>query len=168
MESVEHFLTQIGIPVIEETITEDTFLPGILIRNGTLVVDRAKMLYPGDLLHEAGHIAVTPPEERVTKAGNMSDDKNMNESAGEEIMAICWSYAAAVHLGLPPEYVFHPEGYKGASKWYIEQFAAGIYIGLPALQWLGLCYDAKRAQEHQVAPYPHMIRWLREKPAIES
>jgi len=166
MQLVENFLNEIGIPVIEATITEDTFLPGILIRNGTLVVDREKLLYPGDLLHEAGHIAVMAPEERTAKTGNMSNDKEQSVAAGEEIMAICWSYAALAHLGLPPEYLFHPDGYKGASQWYIEQFTSGIYIGLPALQWLGLCYDEKNAAINNVPAYPHMVRWLRDMPAF--
>lgn len=166
MHQVENFLRDIGIPVIEETITAETFLPGILIRNGTIVIDREKMLYPGDLLHEAGHIAVMAPEERMAKSGSMSDGKDGPTAGGEEIMAICWSYAALVHLGLPPEFVFHPDGYKGASDWYIEQFTSGTYIGLPGLQWLGLCYDEKKAPEHGVPPFPHMTRWLREMPGF--
>lgn len=166
MQKIEDFLREIGIPVVEETITEDTFLPGILIRNGVLVVDREKMLYPGDLLHEAGHVAVMAPEHRAAKKGNMSEGQEQATAGGEELMAICWSYAALVHLGLPPEYVFHPDGYKGASDWYIQQYTSGSYIGLPALQWLGLCYDEKNSKEQGVAPYPHMIRWLREMPAF--
>ena len=31
-------------------------------------------------------------------------------------MAIAWSYAAALEIGIPPEIVFHPDGYRGASE----------------------------------------------------
>jgi len=166
MHEIKKFLNEIGILFIEETITEETIVPGILIRNGALIVDPEKLLYPGDLLHEAGHIAVTPVEERTAVGGDMGKGKDYSAAMGEEIMAICWSYAAAIRLGLPPEFVFHPNGYKGASDWYIEQFTSGSYIGLPGLQWLGLCYDQKNAAAQGVPPYPHMIKWLRGKAVL--
>jgi hypothetical protein len=32
---------------------------------------------------------------------------------------------------------------------------------VPLLQWMGLTLDRKQAEAASVAPYPHMIRWLR-------
>lgn len=158
---ISSFINSIGIRMLYATLEQDTFLPGIFIDRGVLVVDKKKLLYPGDLLHEAGHIAVMKEEDRYQIQGNVGIAKKENEAAGEELMAIAWSYAALVHLKLSPEIVFHPQGYKGASEWYIDLFCNGTYIGLPMLQWIGMCYDQANAQIHKTKPYPYMQKWLR-------
>jgi hypothetical protein len=76
-------------------------------------------------------------------------------------MAIAWSYAAGLHLQLAPNVIFHPGGYAGGSQSLIENLAAGRYLAVPMLQWLGMACDEKRAKETGVAPYPKMISWLR-------
>lgn len=161
VQKIITFLNEIGIETRFDKIEGETFLPGILIDKGRLVIDEEKLLYPGDLLHEAGHIAVMKPEDRITNSGNIGEQKSKNDSDGEELMAIAWSYAALNHLNLEPEVVFHPAGYKGAAEWYIEQYTSGNFIALPVLQWIGLCYDEKNAKIHGVQPYPNMIKWLR-------
>jgi hypothetical protein len=79
---------------------------------------------------------------------------------GDEIAAQTWSYAAAVHLGLPAEIVFHATGYRGSAETLIQIYREGN-AGVPLLQWMGLTLDRARAAEISVPPYPHMIRWLR-------
>jgi hypothetical protein len=153
------FLRSIGLIVRAGSVPEQTFVPGIWIDHGALVVDDAGLQFPGDLLHEAGHLAVAPPERRPAMVGDAGAD------AAEEMMAIAWSYAAVVHLRLDPAVVFHPAGYRGQSAALIENFQQGRYIGVPMLQWLGMTYDAIRAPAYQVAPYPHMVQWLRTKDA---
>jgi hypothetical protein len=148
------FLRGIGLEVKVGEVHGETFLPGITIDHGALVVDPSRWKYPGDLLHEAGHLAVMPAERR-RKAHRTAGKK-----AAEEMMAIAWSYAAAVHLGVPPEVVFHADGYRGGSASLVENFTQGRYLGVPTLQWLGMTADHKRAEELGVAPYPAMIRWL--------
>ncbi len=75
---------------------------------------RARLLYPGDLLHEAGHLATMPPAQRATTVSNAGSDM------GDEIAAQTWSYAAALHLGVAPELVFHSSVYKGAAESLIQ------------------------------------------------
>lgn len=150
------FLAAIGLPVYAGRLTGDTFLPGILLDRGSLRLDEARLAYPGDLLHEAGHLAVMPPDRRRAVHADAGKD------AAEEMMAIAWSYAALVHLRLDPAVVFHPAGYRGGSQALLENFAARRYIAVPMLQWLGMAADDRRAAELGVAPYPWMIRWLRE------
>lgn len=87
----------------------------------------------------------------------------MGNDPAEEMMAIAWSYAAVLHLGLPPETVFHAEGYRGGSSSLLENFREGRYLAVPMLQWLGLAHDEKQAQQLGASPYPHMLRWLREE-----
>ena len=149
------FLREIGFEIQFATVEGATALSGINVDRGVLVCDPERLKFAGDLLHEAGHLAVKSPTERRQASSNMGSDP------AEEMMAIAWSYAAILHLQLPPEVVFHPEGYRGGSKSIIENFGAGRYFGVPMLQWLGMCQDEKRAKELGAAPFPQMIQWLR-------
>lgn len=155
-DEIISFLIEIGLQVTKGEIQQKTFLPGITVDRGTLIVDESKLLYPGDLLHEAGHLAVIPKQKREQKRNDVG------KKAAEEMMAIAWSYAALVHLGLDPSVVFHNGGYRGGSEALIENFTAGRYIGVPMLQWIGLTADEKRAPQMGIRPYPSMIKWLLE------
>lgn len=148
------FLVEIGLEVEPAALDEQTFLPGIRVRRGVILIDEEKLRYPGDLLHEAGHLAVIPARRRKRA------EHDLGKKAGDELMAIAWSYAALVHLALEPSVVFHAEGYRGGSASLIENFTQGRYFAVSTLQWLGLTADEKTAKESGVAPYPHMIKWL--------
>lgn len=155
------FIESIGIPVVLDTITEPGFVPGILVDRGRIIVDIENLLYPGDLLHEAGHIAVALPENREKMHGDVGKMMERDQALGEEMMAIAWSYAACVHLEIDPAVVFHSGGYKGSSNWHIEQFSSGNLLYVPLLQWAGLCYDKQAAGEKGLNPFPQMIKWMR-------
>lgn len=150
------FLNRIGISVCAGRFSEPAFLPGILVAQGALIIDEPSLRYPGDLLHEAGHIAVAAPSRRPHLGANVGGD------AGEEMMAIGWSYAAAIHLGLDPAVVFHPDGYRGGSASLLENFSEGRYIGVPLLQWIGLTAEPGPAAALGIPPYPHMRKWIRD------
>ena len=151
---IVNFLLEIGLDVQIASFEDDGFLPGIKLERGALLIDEAKLKYPGDLLHEAGHLAVKSPIERLETTLNAGSD------GAEEMMSIAWSYAAAVHLGIPLEVLFHEHGYKGGGDSLIETFTQGRGFGVPMLQWLGMTADAKRAEGLGIAPFPHMIQWL--------
>lgn len=154
-ERIAAFLREIGLDICPGIVEFGPIFQGIKVERGVLNYDIETILFPGDLLHEAGHLAVKPPAERKLA------DANMGADPAEEMMAISWSYAAALHLGIPPEVVFHDAGYQGGSQSLLENFAAGRYLAVAMLQWLGLAYDEKRAKELGVAPFPKMNCWLR-------
>jgi hypothetical protein len=154
--AIAAFLAEIGLPVEIGEIAQPTFLPGIHAESGTLRVDPSKLSFPGDLLHEAGHLALLTAQQRAQVIGDVG------ENGGAELGAIAWSYAAAVHLQLDPAAVFHEHGYHGGSQSILQNFAEGRYIGVPMLQWLGLSLDPRSARPLGVEPYPHMLRWLRD------
>lgn len=154
------FLEEIGIKVVEKNLEEETFLPGLTLGPGIVYVDFEKLKYPGDMLHEAGHLAVTTSEERKV-AG--TDEMAPNwPTQGEEIAAMLWSYAAVNHLNLPIEFVFHNDGYKNNSEWLIENFSSENYIGLPFLEWAGLAFGKERAHQEGKEAFPKMVQWLRD------
>lgn len=157
LNQILSFLSRVGLVYYLEPIEEDTFLPGLKLRNGALVIDRERLLYPGDVLHEAGHLACMPPYIRHNMNDNL-EDSDMHR--GGEMMAMAWSYAACVFLHITPEIVFHENGYKGAAQNLIQNFAAGNAIGLPLLQWSGMCYDVSTAKVTGQQPFPHMRSWI--------
>ena len=156
MAQIADFLLGIGLIVRADSVPTQTFLPGILVEHGTLVVDEAQLRYPGDLLHEAGHMAVAAPSRRRRFHGDVG------KRAGDEMMAIAWSYAAALSIGLDPAVVFHADGYRGGSAAILENFGQGHYIGVPLLQWIGLTAEPRQAAELGIPPYPHMRKWVRD------
>lgn len=148
------FLRRIGLVVDERTLAGPTFLPGIQVERGGLVFDPYRLAHPGDLLHEAGHLAVVPPRQRAAMDGAIDADP------GEEMAAIAWSWAAAQDLGLAPGVLFHADGYKGGSDALIENFRQGRYIGVPLLEWRGMTDWQQPSAEHGATRYPAMKRWL--------
>ena len=58
------FLRSIGIEMRAGSIDVPTLFPGSLISRGSLVVDESILVAPGDALHEAAHIALSPTERR--------------------------------------------------------------------------------------------------------
>ncbi len=154
-QKIVDFIIEIGISVHKELINEKTFLPGILVKNGGLAVDEDKLCFPGDLLHEAGHLATLLPEKRATVYNDVS------KNAGDEIVTLAWSYAAAVYLDINPYIVFHDNGYKGDSKWLVEHYKGGGELGIPLVEWMNLSYSKERAKQENEKPFPIMKQWLR-------
>ena len=151
------FLKNIGIETRFVNIKEPTFLPGLSIESGIILIDLQLLKYPGDILHEAGHIAVVPFADRSLLSATTIGSRDHHQS--EEMMAIAWSYAVCIHLEIDPYFVFHDEGYKGGGSYIADNFKNGGYIGLPMLQWKGMAADNKNAAILNVKPYPHMLKW---------
>jgi hypothetical protein len=142
------FVQSAGVPVRLEPIGGDTFLPGLSIVDGTLVVDAVRLEWPGDILHEAAHIALTPPSRRAALEGKLT------VTPAEEMAALAWSYAAAVAAEIDPAIVFHEGGYKKGGEQLAAQYASGLPPGgpgVPMLQWWGL-----------TSAFPVMTHWIRQ------
>lgn len=159
-EKIINFVKGIGLQVKLASLDTPTFLPGIKIETGTILIDNEKLLYPGDILHEAGHLAVMPPGIRDTMTGDLDPESDLQ--VGGELMVIPWSYAAALYLQIDPAIVFHQNGYKGGSESILDNFKNGRYFGVPMLQWIGLSFEPHKAKELGIAGFPAMIKWLRE------
>lgn len=154
IETFHDFLEEIGIVLREGEVPADSFLPGVTIVDGDVVYNKTTLLYPGDILHEAGHVAVSDPGERPSLNGNVAEVNS--GKAGEEMAVLLWTWAALRKIGIPPEVVFHEHGYKDQSDWLIEHFSEGKYIGLPLLVWMGMT-----RQPGEPGGFPEMTHWLR-------
>lgn len=139
---------------------DEGFLPGIRLERGVLLVDDSQLAYPGDLLHEAGHVAMTPAALRPSLSGAV--DVPGLDMASLEVAAVAWSYAAAVALDIDPAEVFHGGGYRGKSAGLLATYGVGVYPGAHLLEEAGLTATGSRADALGVEPYPHMRRWLRD------
>jgi hypothetical protein len=143
---IAEFLSGIGITVEPAPIDGPMFLAGLEIAGNSIRVDPATPTAPGDLLHEAGHIAVTEPDRRAALA-------TLEVEPGEEMAAIAWSVAAAKACNVPLDVLFHPDGYKGDSEWLADGFGSGTPpFGTPLLVWYGMTSNEM---------WPAMSRWLR-------
>ena len=157
---IADFLSLIGIEIAAEKLDDKCFLPGILVKNGRLLVDERRLEYPGDLLHEAGHLALAPAGVRPDLSGEVViPDIDINVV---EAYVTAWAYAAVVHLALEPKILFHPGGYKGKSESLIFTFGCGVYPGANGLENLGLTANGENARKLGVAPYPNMLKWVRD------
>lgn len=145
------FLDRIGITTGRLGSGEAQLLDGLAILGGRLLIDPEVPVWPSDLLHEAGHIALAPAEDRAALGPIIAD-------GGDEMAAIAWSFAASRECGVPLGQLFHDGGYRSNSAMLREAFASGAYIGAPMLGYYGLCDPAGHPGDH---PFPAMRRWLR-------
>ncbi|QJE98145.1 hypothetical protein [Luteolibacter luteus] len=145
LEQITGFLDRVGIEWKIADLPEGEFLPGVHLEDGALLIDPARLQWPGDLLHEAGHIAVSPPSVRAAQNGKLE------VSPADEMAAMAWSYAAAVECGIDPSIVFHEGGYRSGGAQLAAQYSAGQGVGIPMLRWYRMTHD-----------FPRMASWLRE------
>lgn len=187
LDPIVAFLGGIGIRVVvAEGLAEarDGFLPGVAIRGGALHVDPATLAGSGDLLHEAGHLAILPPRirERIgpdahvdmvaaieaeTRGEPPADPVLVAPYRQDEAMAQAWSYAAALAIGVDPDCVFFPGSYKQSEyegthpmRRWIE---SGTHFGPLALAQAGMTgFSGMLAigRNNGLPPYPAMTRWV--------
>ena len=161
--TIVQFINGLGIPCRENQLRKDTFLPGIDIQQGEILYDPELMKYPGDLLHEAGHVAMLLPEDRLQVQSPDKISGDLDPGAAE-MCAIAWSWAALKHIGIKPEEVFHEHGYKGGGPNIVENFSEGRFFGIPLLSYFGMTHDPQQHNDDQT--FPNMICWLRPEKKI--
>ena len=159
LDAIVSFLNGVGISVREGRVPEPSFLPGIRVCSGTLILDRASLRWPGDLLHEAGHTAVAPAALRLTLSDGVEVPASVPHASEAEVTA--WAFAAICHLRLDPAVLFHAGGYRGRSSSLINTFTHGVYPGVFGLAQAGMTFVGPDAVRRGVLTYPAMSLWLR-------
>lgn len=187
LQPIVAFLRDIGVGVEFGPGAQNGFLPGVNIHAGIIHVDPDTLVGPGDLLHEAGHMAVLPRRFRSGLGSDLDVDMHrlIEAEAGSgspddpilavpkqqgEFMAQAWSYAAALHIGVPPACIFFPGSYKHhdyegqhpMERW-IEN---GTHYGPMALARVGMTgfsgLFALMNADNGLPPYPVMSRWVQD------
>jgi hypothetical protein len=154
------FIEGIGLPIRETPLPGDTFLPGVELREGGILVDPARLQWPGDLLHEAGHLAVLPSRVR-----HVAEEDQPNAADAEhagELEAMAWAYAAVQALEIPVDVLIHEGGYRGRSRDLLQMYAFGVYPGLKGLCDAGLAAAPGFTPDCGELRYPRMLKWLRD------
>jgi hypothetical protein len=159
-QRIAAFLATIGIPVTARPLHGRSFLPGIEVDRGGLVIDESALTWPGDLLHEAGHLAVVPAGLRADLSGDVAIPGWDMDAL--EVTATAWAWAAVVHLALDARVLFHEGGYRGQSAGLIRTYGFGVYPGANRLEEFGMTATGERARAMGAPPYPHMLRWTRD------
>jgi hypothetical protein len=170
MNNIVNFLNDIGFRIERTLRPRIGFLPGISIEGMTLYVDGNELKHEGDLLHEAGHIAIIPSIFRMHVSGGNIDEAMkpifseyfeshdfVKDGVEDPIMrgllqcdeteAIAWSYAAAIECGIDPSSVLHFD-YDNSLKTMLQN---NQYFGINGLQAAGMT---------SVKTFPTMNRWL--------
>lgn len=108
LQQAINFLRDIGLNVeVRDRINTDCFIANIVTQDQKIFC--TNYAHPGDLLHEAGHVATAPKIIRQ----NLSHDFGLSASFDgleyeqwmlywNDASAIAWSYMAARHIGLDP------------------------------------------------------------------
>lgn len=172
------FLERIGITV-KIDLDANGFLPGVRIKGRTILVREASDKLAGDVLHEAGHIAVMPSLLVDKLEGNSEspeiiqaisawfddhpDSMNYPESPVGRAMLQCgeteataWSYAAAHAAGVDTLTPFR-KGFDGQGHFIRLQFSLGRHLGIHGLAASGMTDLPMRGGDYA---FPKMKRWL--------
>lgn len=169
------FLTALGL-VVRHDEAADGFLEGVEIVDGELRVERFDDEFAGELLHDAGHLAVLPGRFREQGNGDLRDvSKIMSDwvdrhgalldpddptvrailQAGE-CEAVAWSYAAALAIDIDTRIPFF-RGFEGEGLALHDQVATGYYFGVHGRAAAGMT-DLPRSRG--TSRFPAMKRWL--------
>ena len=173
---VRAFLEAIGIGVTIEP-GANGFLDHIRIVDGILRVDPGCPV--GDVLHEAGHLAVTPARWRKQCQANMDEmvadmfadlralgehpDSPLSRAAmqGGEQEAIAWAWSAGVHLRLMPNDIIidAPYAFEGFGNEVRACLAARDHPGISGLAHAGFCSTNGLGGKPR---YPKLAFWTQE------
>ena len=177
-------LRGLGVPIeLSEAPREGTFISGVWIDRGVLYVHLDSLVAPGDLFHEAGHLAIVPPAFRqYITPGNLEESEfwtKMSEFMQlgglgrypecpvaralmqcSETEAMAWSYAAAVEIGYPPLKVFffddvelEEQPYEGDGEAITMAFSMKSHFGVNGMHHAKMC---------NMREYPKMLKWMQD------
>lgn len=153
------------------------FIDGVVIENGHLVA--SPDCTPSGLLHEAGHLAITPGNFRHLMDGNLY--KSMR-NISDEILALdldpdhalvkaylqmsdpeatAWAWAAGKYLEIPQKQIILDSEYENTGDQVRLGLAMNAYVGINGLANAGFCAVNKRVAEYRNEKcYPEFNMWI--------
>ncbi|HKR47220.1 MAG TPA: hypothetical protein VJU59_47445 [Paraburkholderia sp.] len=173
-DKVMQFLNEIGIAARYENGATG-FAGGCRIDQGALAVDPGCRI--STILHEAGHLAITPECFRSLMDGNLyAGQRAMLEIVEEADLhpeaplyraviqcsdpeATAWAWAAGTKLDLPGEEIIRSDEYEGDGEVIRVALQMRAYIGVHGLAHAGFCAIRDR---DGVAGWPSLFFWTQE------
>lgn len=183
LEPIIAFIQSIGIETAHGPGGDNGFLPGVNIHAGVIYINPENLIGSGDLLHEAGHFIAVPRRFwrrlgrdlqadvesllATEKLPDGSEDPLLQHAVKQgEMMAQAWSYAAALHIGVPPACIFFPGAYKRNAYDGVHPMQAwlesGGHYGPLALARHGMTGFSGLFHfmgNNGLRPFPEMARW---------
>lgn len=172
---VVSFLRGIGIPS-DVVPGAKGFMPGVRIHQGGLQISPEAAL--GDVLHEAGHLAVLPGRFRRLACDDVSVVQRLmldtvdfsNPDVGEaraalqsgDAEATAWAWAAGEYLELDRAQVVRNRDYGGAGRDVRISLEARAYLGINGLASAGFCVTRPGPLEKMrgLPAYPRLAMWV--------
>jgi len=175
LRKVARWLTKIGLKVEQGTRFEVPFNVGIWIEDGGLIYDPAEA-HPGNLLHDAGHLAIIPSIIRPLAKGDiiasieqpieayLDSHQDAFEKLPEDPIAraclqcgdaeaIAWAYAAAIAARVDP-WLTCEQGFSNRND------AEHIYRGLQVGAHLGVNGLRAAGFIERVDDFPRLTKWV--------
>lgn len=154
LTTVASFLNDIGLEArMVDQLGAPSFLKDVCIDHGTLQFTENALV--GDLLHDAGHLAVIPARFRIQMHGNLYKSfreilKNLDHMDpedpeavallnGDDLAATAWGWACGRHLDIDPQVIITPESFGHEGDHIRRMLSMNSYFGIQALQATGFC-----------------------------
>lgn len=176
------FVNEIGLVARYGEVPKGSFLRGVLIQNGELIV--SPLARPADLLHEAAHLALLPAQFRPRANDNlegviawMFEETTDCDPCSELSIAVmqsgdceatAWAWAAGKAIGLNPDEIIHGGSYDGTGASIRHMLASNAYVGINGLAAANFCVvkSASLAKARGLPIFPELARWV--QPVIEK
>lgn len=182
LQKTAEFLNEIGIKTVEVDQVQG-FLPNCRVVHGAL--EYSRLCDVGDLLHEAGHLAIMPGQFRDYLDGDvgkglrrMLDEIQLMDLDPDEKLyraaiqcsdaeASAWGWAAAHHLGIPVEMRILDHHFSNQGVEQRLSFEMGHHLGVHGLAHAGFCVTRPHLSKYMKRPaFPELLYWL--QPVIEK
>lgn len=174
LQAALRLLDQAGLSWRHEATASGFLGAGVDIQEGVLLISPEASV--GNVLHEAGHLAILPQPVRqfvntdLDKAVGLlmatidwsNPDSPLCRAAIQcgDTEATAWAWAAGLAAGIPGPAVIRNEDYDGTGFEIREMLRTGAYMGIHGLQHAGLCAASDRWASHTRLPvYPRLARW---------
>ena len=169
---VTAFLCAIGIQCQHGKVGR-SFINNVRIHAGALVINSKSTV--GDILHEAGHVAIVPESLRHHAQGDLSGLERAISKAMDKVTyeqwerddpaakallqigdpeATAWAWAAGKHLDLPEHLIIQDDHYDGEG--------ATIRFMLSHKQYAGINGMVTSRMLARIGAYPDLQRWTQQ------
>jgi len=172
--NIVEFLRNNGLEVQAGKTSENSFLPHVEIVHGRIIFDPEHAVV-SDLLHEAGHLMLCPPQYREQLHKNLykgfrhifaTVDTAPDSALHWYLMAMddhavtAWAWALGKHLGVPENEIILSEQYSGDGDSIRTCLQLRSYIGINGLSHAKYCDLPQMARYKEDAIcYPQMRKW---------